>query len=142
MDIDLDIDWGLVLGELTYNPKSPMIFSSGLFLWLFAIFSLIYFCLRRTDTIRILFVTLFSYYFYYKSSGVYVTLLFVVSLSDFLIGRAIYNRQTAGGGWDKDANKGQQRLLLCCWLLVNLGLLAYFKYTNFFYEVFCPFWNG
>ena len=142
MDIDLDIDWGLVLGELTYNPKSPMIFSSGLFLWLFAIFSLIYFCLRRTDTIRILFVTLFSYYFYYKSSGVYVTLLFVVSLSDFLIGRAIYNRQTAGGGWDKDANKGQQRLLLCCCLLVNLGLLAYFKYTNFFYEVFCPLWNG
>ena len=142
MDIDLDIDWGLLLGELTYNPKSPMIFSSGLFLWLFAIFTLIYFCLKRTETIRILFVTLFSYYFYYKSSGVYVVLLFVVSFSDFLIGRAIYRQQTAGGVWDKDANKVRQRLLLCCCLLVNLGLLAYFKYTNFFYEVFCPLWNG
>lgn len=142
MDIDLDIDWALVLGELTYNPKSPMIFSSGLFLWLFAIFSLIYCCLKRTDTIRILFVTLFSYYFYYKSSGVYVALLFVVTLSDFLLGKAIYRLQVAGGADNPDAHKTWQRLLLFCSLFVNLGFLAYFKYTNFFYEFFCSFWNG
>ena len=27
-------------------------------------------------------------------------------------------------------------------LLVNLGLLCYFKYTNFFYEMLAPLWGG
>ena len=27
-------------------------------------------------------------------------------------------------------------------LLVNLGLLCYFKYTNFFYQMLCPIWQG
>ncbi len=142
MDIDLDIDWALVLGELAYNPKSPMIFSSGLFLWLFAIFSLIYFCLCRTAFIRILFVTLFSYYFYYKSSGVYVVLLFVVTMSDFLLAKAIYRLQMVEGERVIDRRKGWQRLFLVTSLLVNLGFLGYFKYTNFFYEMYCQFTDG
>jgi D-alanyl-lipoteichoic acid acyltransferase DltB (MBOAT superfamily) len=142
MDINLDIDWALVLGELAYNPKSPMIFSSGLFLWLFAIFSLIYFCLCRTAFIRILFVTLFSYYFYYKSSGVYVVLLFVVTISDFLLAKVIYRLQMADGVRMIDKRRGWQRLFLTMSLMVNLGFLGYFKYTNFFYEMYCQFTEG
>ena len=138
----MDIDLKLLLGELAYNPKAPMIFSSGLFLWLFLVFSLVYFCLRRTETMRILFVTGFSYYFYYKSSGVYTLLLFVVTLSDFLLGRAIYRLQIANSPENPDGNRSQQRLLMFCSLLINLGFLGYFKYTNFFYEVFSPLWNG
>jgi alginate O-acetyltransferase complex protein AlgI len=52
---------------LTYDPQSPIIFSSGLFLVLFVGFTLVYYLLHNTFTPRILFVTLFSYYFYYKS---------------------------------------------------------------------------
>lgn len=66
---DIDID---KLGHLfLYDPNAPMIFSSGLFLWIFTAFMIIYALLCKRDTSRILFVTLFSYYFYYKSSGIY-----------------------------------------------------------------------
>lgn len=57
------LDWSKLAEVLTYNAKQPMIFSSGLFLFLFLGFSLIYMLLQKKDTARILFVTLFSYYF-------------------------------------------------------------------------------
>ena len=78
------LDWSKLAEVLTYNAKQPMIFSSGLFLFLFLGFSLIYMLLQKKDTARILFVTLFSYYFYYKSSGFYFFLLGVVTVTDFL----------------------------------------------------------
>lgn len=64
-----DIDLSLLPGLFTYSPDSPMIFSSGLFLWLFLAFVWVYLLLRKQTTARLVFVTLFSYYFYYKSSG-------------------------------------------------------------------------
>ena len=64
-----NLNWNMVLDQLTYNPKSPLIFSSCLFLFMFVIFALVYNCLRNRQTLRIVFVTAFSYYFYYKSSG-------------------------------------------------------------------------
>ena len=57
------LDWSKLAEVLTYNAKQPMIFSSGLFLFLFLGFSLIYMLLQKKDTARILFVTLFSYIF-------------------------------------------------------------------------------
>lgn len=33
-------------------------------------------------------------------------------------------------------------MLVVVSLCINLGLLCYFKYTNFFYEILCPLWNG
>ena len=67
-----------LLNELSYSPQNPVIFNSGLFLFLFVAFSAVYYLLRNRDTARILFVTLFSYYFYYKSSGFYFLLLGLV----------------------------------------------------------------
>ncbi len=60
-----DIDFTRLIEQLIYQPQSPMIFSSGIFLFLFLGFTLIYNLLGKADTLRILFVTLFSYYFYY-----------------------------------------------------------------------------
>ena len=58
-----------------YDASSPLIFSSGLFLFLFAGFMLIYNTFRRAPMARIVYVILFSLYFYYKSSGIYFLLL-------------------------------------------------------------------
>ena len=74
----IDIDFSRLKEVLTYDPQAPMIFSSGIFLWLFAAFMIVYTLLQRKYTARILFVTLFSYYFYYKSSGTYFFLLALV----------------------------------------------------------------
>ena len=126
------IDLDRLCDVLTYDAQQPMIFSSGLFLFLFLGFSLVYLCLRKTTTLRLLFVVLFSYYFYYKSSGTYFVLLGVVTLSDFCLARLMEHARTKAG----------RRALLVTSLAINLGLLCYFKYTNFFYEMLAPLWGG
>lgn len=127
-----EIDWHKVGEVLTYDSHSPMIFNSGLFVFLFLGFSLIYVLLRNRLTARLLFVTLFSYYFYYKSSGFYFFLLGIVTVSDFLLARQM----------EQTVTKWKRKLLVIVSLCVNLGLLCYFKYTNFFYEMLAPLWGG
>ena len=109
----------------TYNAHEPMIFSTGLFVILFAIFYCIYGCMQRTTTLRLLFVTCFSYYFYYKSSGLYFVLLAAVTLSDFLIARRM-------GQCDDNRSR---RWLVALSTTINLSLLGFFKYTNFFAQM-------
>ena len=127
-----EIDWSKFVSVLLYDAKQPMIFSSGLFLFLFLAFSLVYGLLQKKTTLRLLFVTLFSYYFYYKSSGIYFVLLGVVTVTDFFLASRMYIT----------SSPLKRKLLLFVSLLVNLGLLCYFKYTNFFYEMLAPLWNG
>ena len=82
--------WDKVLALLTYDASSPLIFSSGLFLFLFAGFLLVYSAFRRAPMARIVYVIAFSLYFYYKSSGIYFLLLVFAAASDFLIARGIF----------------------------------------------------
>ena len=117
----IDIDFSRLKEVLTYDPQAPMIFSSGIFLWLFAAFMIVYTLLQRKYTARILFVTLFSYYFYYKSSGTYFFLLALVTVCDFLLAQWM----------DRTEGRWKRKGLVTLSLGVNLGLLAYFKYTNF-----------
>lgn len=123
-----DIDFARLIEQLLYQPDSPMIFSSGLFLFLFLAFTLVYNLLGKADTWRILFVTLFSYYFYYKSSGMYFVLLALVTVCDYFIARAIHGITPKGP---------LARLLLLLSLILDLGLLVFFKYTNFLGENIC-----
>ena len=117
---DFNID--RLLNLLAYNPQSPIIFSSGLFLWLFAFFMLVYVALRHKYTARVVFVILFSYYFYYKSSGNYFFLLALVTCADFYLARWMNGIETL---W-------KRKSLVALSVSLNLGLLCYFKYTNFF----------
>ena len=110
---------------LRYDATAPLIFNSGLFLFLFVGFAGIYLLLRRTTTLRILYVIAFSIYFYYKSSGIYFLLLLFAAVSDYLIGNAIARTE------DKTTKKRWVALSV----IINLGMLGYFKYTNFFIEM-------
>ena len=128
----LDIDLARLRDVFLYDPHAPLIFSSGLFVWLFAAFAVVYLLLQRRMTARLLFVTAFSYYFYYKSSGMYFFLLAVVTVSDFCIARLM---ERASVQW-------QRKAWVVLSLTVNLGLLAYFKYTNFLGEVWASLTGG
>ncbi len=110
---------------LTYDASSPLIFSSGLFLFLFAGFLLIYGALRKATAARIVYVILFSLYFYYKSSGLYFLLLVFAATSDYWIARGIHRAREQ---WKRLA-------LVTASIAVNLGMLGYFKYTNFLVEI-------
>lgn len=126
------VDWTKLTGLLAYDSHQPMIFSNGIFLFLFLAFSFVYMLLQKRVTARLLFVTLFSYYFYYKSSGIYFFLLGIVTVSDFFLAHRMQQTETH---W-------KRKMLVVISLCINLGLLCYFKYTNFFYQMLCPLLNG
>lgn len=128
----LHIDPTRLRDVFLYDPHSPMIFSSGIFLWLFAAFIVVYLLLQRRTTARLMFVTLFSYYFYYKSSGTYFFLLAVVTVSDFLLALLM----------DRTVTRWKRKLWVVVSLCVNLGLLCYFKYTNFLLECWASLTGG
>jgi D-alanyl-lipoteichoic acid acyltransferase DltB (MBOAT superfamily) len=86
-----------------------------------------FYVLRNKKDPRKLYVILFSLYFYYKSSGIYFLLLIASTIIDYNLANFIYNADTQ---WRKKA-------WLVFSLVLNLGLLGYFKYTNFLYEIFC-----
>ena len=110
---------------LRYDATAPLIFNSGLFLFLFVGFAGVYLLLRRATSLRILYVIAFSIYFYYKSSGIYFLLLLFAAVSDYLIGNAIAREQ----------NDGTKKRWVALSVVINLGMLGYFKYTNFFIEM-------
>ncbi len=115
------------LGEqFVYQPNAPMLFSSGLFFFLFIGFLLIYMSLRKHLLARLIYVTLFSLYFYYKSSGIWFILLLLTATSDFFIGRKL----------SLTVSTRVRKFLVVISLCINLGMLAYFKYFNFLMNLF------
>ncbi|MDR0794788.1 MAG: MBOAT family protein [Tannerella sp.] len=119
-----EFDIGRLEGLLVYQPDSPMLFSTGLFFFLFIGFLLIFMSLRKFTLARIIYVSLFSLYFYYKTSGLWFVLLIFTATSDFLIGRILSLIES----------KQKRKWLVVLSICINLGLLGYFKYTNFLYN--------
>jgi D-alanyl-lipoteichoic acid acyltransferase DltB (MBOAT superfamily) len=139
-----------ILDQFLYHPESPLLFSSGLFLFLFLGFLLVYRLLQSYDRARIFWSILFSVFFYYKSSGIYFLLLVASVVIDFYIARwiaAAGEREHRESALDADflsqnnsfwTPRRTKVWLLVLSLVANLGMLAYFKYTNYFFEL----WAG
>jgi len=123
----LQIDLSRIWQQLIYNPKEPLLFSSGLFIFLFTGFMYVYFLVYKHHRAKTTFVTLFSLYFYYKSSGIYFLLLILSAIVDYSLANAIFRAESAK----------KKKAILILSLVLNLGMLAYFKYTNFFYSIIC-----
>lgn len=111
-----------IWGMMKYDPKAPMLFSSGLFWILFILFLPVYALLKRSRRKMVLFVVCFSLYFYYKSSGLFFLMLIGTSLIDWSLSHLIYKL------------KYNSARLCVMWLsiLISLSILGYFKYANFF----------
>lgn len=107
---------------LVYTQNAPLLFNSGIFLVLFLIFYGGYILLYKNDLLRITYVIVFSFFFYYKSSGGFVFLLGFSAAFNYLSGFLIDSFQL----------KRNRKLVLWISILVNVGLLFYFKYTFFF----------
>lgn len=115
------IDINQVLSLFAYNPDSPLQFSSGLFWILFIVFLPIYALLKSSRTKMMVFVILFSLYFFYKSSGLYFLLLVATSFIDWWVAQFI----------DSSKNRTERRVALTVSLVLSLGVLLFFKYSNF-----------
>lgn len=107
---------------LKYDPDKPFIFSTAAF-WIFFLvvlggYSIIY----RKLPLRNLYLFLVSLFFYYKSGGLFLILLILVTVIDFSCGLMINRSESRSG----------KRFYVFLSILSNIGLLAYFKYTEFF----------
>ena len=120
------IDIPKLLEQFQYHRAEPLIFNSGFFLFLFLGFLTGYILLSKTHRAKLTFVTLFSLYFYYKSSGMYFLILIGSTVVDYMLANYIYKTKTP---WKRLS-------WLVFSLVINLGLLGYFKYTNFIHEIF------
>ncbi len=104
---------------LTYAP--PVVFTSGIFLYAFLpLFLLSYYASPKGR--RSLLIAVWSYVFYGWWRPDFVLLMLLSTVVDFSCGRGIARAQARG-------ETGRPFLLAS--LLINLGLLGYFKYANF-----------
>lgn len=114
------LDFGRLTDLLRYDPASPLLFNTGLFLLLFVGFMAGYQLLRRYSTAKMIFTILFSLYFYYKSSAECCLILLGICLNDYIAGRVLgYARATV---WRK--------AVVAYVVVADLGLLCFFKYFN------------
>jgi D-alanyl-lipoteichoic acid acyltransferase DltB (MBOAT superfamily) len=111
-----------ILAQLLYNPDEPILFNSGFFLYFLLAFMGAYLLLHKNTKLRTMVFTLFSLYFFYKACGYYVGLVIIAAVVDFNLSNIIY----------KTVNQAQKKLILTFSIVINLGLLFYFKYTDFF----------
>lgn len=108
----------------TYDYNSPLVFTSMAFWAFMLILLLLYSIIFKKPLLRNTYLFLFSLFFYYKSGGVFFILLIISTITDYLAGLIIYSSK----------RKITKKIFLFISLFVNLGMLAYFKYTGFFTE--------
>ena len=123
------IDLNKLLDVLLFHEKDPLLFNSAFFLFFFGVFLLVYTITYRFNTLRVYLLTLFSLYFFYKTCGWYVGFILVTAVFDYHIGHTIYRCK----------KKPLKKFWLVLSVIVNLGLLVYFKYTNFFIGILNDF---
>jgi alginate O-acetyltransferase complex protein AlgI len=108
----------------SYDENKPFIFTTTAF-WLFFLFVLAgYSLIYRKLFLRHFYLLLVSIFFYYKSGGLFLFLLVLVTIVDFTCGLLIF----------RSGKKYAKRIFLIVSLLSNLGILAYFKYAGFFID--------
>ncbi len=102
-----------------------MVFSSSIFLfWFLPIFLGIYFLIDRRY--KNAFALLASLLFYGFGSPKFLIVLLLSIIIDFFLVRQI----------DKSTEPKRRKLFLVFSVILNIGLLAYFKYANFFVDNF------
>ena len=101
-----------------------MVFSSIFFLLYFLpVFFVVYQLLWNND-LKNLWILVASIFFYSWGAPVFVFILMGSTIIDFYLVRTMY----------RSNNPQTKKYLLVSSLVLNLGLLAYFKYANFFVE--------
>ena len=89
--------------------------------WIFLLFVLAgYSLVFRKLKLRSLYLLVISFYFYYKTGGLFLFLLIIVTVVDYTCGWLIHKSHTSFG----------RRLFIIFSIVSNLALLAYFKYAG------------
>jgi alginate O-acetyltransferase complex protein AlgI len=138
------IDW--IKEILGYSQDTPLIFTALPFWVFFGVVLVVYSFIYKQRSLRNAFLFIASLFFYYKTSGFFFSILLFSTLTDYLIGFKIHEA----------SDQTKKKLWLVASIVVNLGVLVFFKYAYFFADVandvfgthfvptnvFASWWNG
>lgn len=104
-------------------------FSFGYFL--VVTFFLYWLIFNRNIKLRNIFLLAVSYFFYGYWNWKLLILIVIISATDFIFGSLIH----------KEERERQRKIYLAISIVINLGVLGFFKYCNFFIESFYSLFN-
>ena len=119
---------------LAFDENSPLLFTQFYFWAFFALVYALFALIMETGAgsqesriksklhLRNVYLLFVSWFFYYKTSGLFLLILAFVTLSDWLIAQRI----------KANGERRMAKVWLCLSVAIDLGLLAYFKYAYFF----------
>ena len=119
---------------LAFNAESPLLFTQFYFWAFFAlVFTLFALIMEGVPDrlgnkklhLRNIYLLFVSWFFYYKTSGLFLLILAFITISDWLIARRIQNSDVSI----------RKKLWLTLSVVIDLSLLFYFKYAYFFTNV-------
>lgn len=119
------IELDRLLSLFQYEQYDPLVFGTSFFLFYFFAFLFVYRLLAKTRDLKIWTIIFFSVFFYYKAAGIYFFLLVFSAIFNFYIGNRIFVTK----------NELLRRITFHLAIVVNLGVLVYFKYTNFLLQI-------
>ena len=108
----------------SFDPKSPLLFTQFYFWAFFAIVYAVFSLVHSKRLLRNAFLFFVSLFFYYKTSGLAILILVFVTLSDWLIAKRIHHHR-------ENNRQSWARFWLITSIVIDLGLLCYFKYAYF-----------
>lgn len=106
----------------SFSPKSTIFFTEVSFWIFFTVVYGIFAIVHKKYTLRTLFLLVVSIFFYFKTSGMFFLLMLFSITNDFFVAKAIH----------KSENARKRKLLIIYSVVLNLGLLSFFKYAYFF----------
>lgn len=118
----------IIEGQAAYH----MLFNTLQYLIFLPIVALIYYFLPKQ--VRYIWLLIISYYFYMQWNPLYITLLFLCTLITYIGGRIIGRlNDTKPVELNEATQKHKRKCQLCLGLciILNLGILGFFKYFDF-----------
>ncbi len=120
------IDFNKFFHLFVYDRYDPLYFSTSFFLFLFLVLLIFYRMFFKSKNLKIYTLIIFSLFFYYRNSGYFFLLLFFSTFINFYLGNWLYKSKSAAF----------KRFLFLSAVIIDIGLLVYFKYTNFILQIF------
>lgn len=106
----------------SFTEGKPLLFTQLFFWGFFGVVLFFYTFVYKKIAMRNLYLLLVSFFFYFKTSGVFLILLIFTICSDYNWGKLIYNAK----------RKRDKKIFMGISVTINLLLLSYFKYAYFF----------
>ncbi len=114
-----------------FSSGLPLVFTQLNFWIFFAIIYTIYLLVYKKFNLRSLYLLVISLFFYYKTAGLFVFILILSTLIQYLVGNYLHRSQ----------NKKGRITMIVLSVVFQLGILAWFKYAYFFTESYNQMFN-